>query len=579
MRNFTAQRIFISLTAAAALLLASCTQLKPTQAEPFFAETAAPPKQELRWSNGKSPKSLDPAKAAAAPETDIARALYEGLTELDPSTLEAVPAAAERWESTDENRTWRFHLREGAVWSNGSKVTAEDFKRSFKRLGEAATETAHRDLLSNIRGLVPMLKKPDEVRKTEPPVENIASSPTPFAASPAPSPSASPNLPEEGIVAESPTVLRLHLIHPDKDLPKLLAHPIFRPVFASTEKDDPKAAPITNGPFKLASFNAESLILDRSDTYWDRGAVKLERVSFVASASPEKALEAYREGKIDAVSNAEFSPAALKLLEPFDDFRRTTHNALNLYEVNTRRTPFNDRRVRQALALAIEREKITEGELQGTTRPADGFLPAGAEAGQRLASDIERAKTLLDEAGYPQGAGFPIVQLVINRNDAQQRTAKAVAEMWKENLGIDTNLMVRDAAEVEAARVSGAFDIIRRGVVLPTADETVSMLSIFGESASQAVGEPLVTPEPTAPFRRDNFNSGPSALPDPVDPNTVPPPAILTEEEALYQLRSIPLYFPTSYSLVKPYVKGFDLNALDAPSLKSVYIDPNWRTR
>lgn len=576
MRNLTAQRILVSLTAAAAFLLASCTQLKQPQPEPFFAETAAPPKQELRWSNGKSPKSLDPAQAATAPETDIARALYEGLTDLDPKTLEAIPAAAEKWETSEDNRTWKFFLREDAVWSNGKKVTADDFVRSIKRLGETGTETAHKDLLANFRGLNLQTKAAEPKMIQETSVANV--SPSPSSSSPTPSPSATPAIPEQGIVAESPTVLRIDLVHPDKDLPKLLAHPIFRPVFAVTEKDDPKAAPVTNGPFKLASFNAENLILDRSETYWDRDSVKLERVSFVAAPSPEKALEAYREGKIDAVTNAEFSPAALKLLEPFDDFRRTAHNALNLYEINTTRTPFNDRRVREALALAIEREKITEGELQGTTRPADGFLPAGGKTGRRLLSDTQKAQSLLEEAGYPEGAGFPVVQLVINRNDTQQRIAKAVAQMWKDNLGIDTNLMVRDPGEVEAARASGAFDLIRRGVVLPTADETVGMLSIFGSNGGMSI-DPAATPETTSPFRRENFNSGPSAPTDPTTPTAPPSALILTEEEALYQLRSIPLYFPTSYSLVKPYVKGFDLNALDAPSLKSVEIDSNWRTR
>lgn len=578
MQNLTAQKILIFLSAAAVLLSASCTQLKQPQPEPFFAETAAPPKQELRWSNGRSPKSLDPAKAASAPETDIARALYEGLTDLDPRTLDAVPASAERWESTEDNRTWKFFLREDAVWSNGKKVTAEDFVRSIKRLGEPGTETAHRELLVNIRGLNIQPKVADPKPSPDSIAANTNTPPARADASPTPTPTSTPASPEQGIVAESATVLRIDLIHPDKDLPKLLAHPIFRPVFAATERDDPKTAPITNGPFKLASFNAENLILDRSETYWARDSVKLERVSFVAAATPEKALEAYREGKIDAVTNAEFSPAALKLLEPFDDFRRTAHNALNLYEVNTSRTPFNDRRVREALSLAIEREKITEGELQGTTRPADGFLPAGTRSEKRLASDIQRAQTLLDEAGFPEGTGFPVIQLVVNRNDAQQRIAKAVAQMWKDNLAIDTNIMVRDPAEIEEARASGAFDLIRRGVVLPTADETVSMLSIFGSNGSVAVGA-TATPETTSPFRREDYASGPSPSVDPAAPTPPRQAAILTEEDALYELRSIPLYFPTSYSLVKPYVKGFDLNALDAPSLKSVEIDSNWRTR
>ncbi len=565
----------ISLTAAAALLGTACTQLKQPEPEPYFAETPAPPKQELRWSNGRSPKSLDPAKAAAAPETDVARALYEGLTDLDPRTLEAIPAVAEKWEATDDKRTWKFFLREDAVWSNGKKVTAEDFARSIKRLGKLGAETAHRELLTNLRGLDEAAKVSEPAVSSEVAAANSVVSPTPLETIPSPSPTSTP-VPEQGIVAESPTVLRVDLVHPDKDLPKLLAHPIFRPVFDTPEKADPKATPITNGPFKLASFDAESLILDRSDTYWDRKAVKLERVSFVTAASPDKALEAYREGKVDAVSNAEFSPAALKLLEPFDDFRRTAHNALNLYEFNTTRTPFNDRRVRQALAFAIEREKITEGELQGTTRPADGFLPAGANGEQKLVSDVQRARALLDEAGFPDGSGFPVIQLVINRNDAQQRIAKAVAEMWKKNLGIDTNILVREPGELEQARTSGAFDLIRRGVVLPTADEAVSMLAIFGYAEPPTATDPLATPDARLEFRREN---GPSQSTDPNAPATPINAPILTEEEAVYQLRAIPLYHPTSYSLVKPYVKGFDLNSLDAQSLKSIEIDPNWRTR
>ena len=565
------------MTAAAALLAASaCNQLKQPEPEPYFAETPAPPKQELRWSNGKAPKSLDPAKAAAAPETDIARALYEGLTDLDPRTLEAVPAAAEKWEASDENKTWRFYLREDAVWSNGKKVTAEDFVRSIKRLGELEAGAAHRALLVNFRGLPPAKKIDAETTGKQPTPSAVPTAPSgAVELSPTPTPSSTPSVPERGIVAESSSVVRIDLVHPDKDLPKLLAHPIFRPVFETAEKDDPKASPVTNGPFKLTSINADGLVLDRSESYWDREAVKLERVSFVAAASPEKALEAYREGKIDAVTNAEFSPAALKLLEPFDDFRRTVHNALNLYEVNTSRTPFNDRRVRQALALAIEREKLSEGELQGTTRPADGFLPAGAKTAPRLSADVQRARSLLDEAGYPDGAGFPVIQLVINRNDAQQRIARAVAEMWKENLGLDTNLMVREPGEVEAARASGAFDLIRRGIVLPTGDETASMLSIFGERNSHEMADPTPSPDGRFDFRREN-GPAPLNVPDaPADPRNLP---ILTEETALYELRSIPLYYPTSYSLVKPYVQGFDLNALDAPSLKSVAIDPNWRT-
>ena len=94
----------------------------------------------------------------------------------------------------------------------------------------------------------------------------------------------------------------------------------------------------------------------------------------VAAENAEQALAAYKAGDIDAVTNADFEPLALKLLEPFEDFRRRPHAAVNFYEINHERAPFDDRRVREALAIAIERERLTEGEMEGTTRPALSFL-------------------------------------------------------------------------------------------------------------------------------------------------------------------------------------------------------------
>jgi oligopeptide transport system substrate-binding protein len=558
------------MTAAAALLFAfGCKNLKKPEPEPYFAETPPPPKQELRWSNGKAPKSLDPAKAAAAPETDIARALYEGLTDIDPKTLDATPAVAERWESSEDKRTWRFYLREEAVWSNGKRVTAEDFVRSWNRLAALGPDAAHRELLFNVKGVQ---IKPTPAPSVQPSPQTNSSVKPPSSETAAATPSPTPAL--EGIVAESESVVRVDLVHPDKELPKLVAHPMFRPVF--DDNADAKSV-VTNGPFRLTSLSSDGVFLERSENYWDHASVNLERVSFVAAETPEKALEAYKAGQLDVLTNAQFSPAALKLLEPYDDFRRTAYNAINLYEFNTAKAPFSDRRVRQALAIAIEREKLTEGELQGTTRIADTFLPSGSNTERRLAIDVPRAQNLLEEAGFPEGKGFPTVRLLINRNDAQQRIAKAVAEMWKKNLDIETEVIVKDQAEFDQAKIAGDFDIIRRNVVFPTADETASMLAIFGMPENSSI-EPATVPSPLAEPGRDKPISGPSA-----EISTNPPPPapakILTNDDALYELRAIPLYFPTAHHLVKPYVQGFDGNSLDAPSLKTVQIDPNWRTR
>ena len=131
----------------------ACSELEKTEPQPFYAETAPPPKKEFRWSNGKMPKSFDPALASAPPETDVVRAIYEGLTDTNPKTLETIPAIAVNWASSEDNKIWTFKLRRDAKWSNGEQVTAEDFVRSWKRLKEMGDKVSHYKLLNNIVGM------------------------------------------------------------------------------------------------------------------------------------------------------------------------------------------------------------------------------------------------------------------------------------------------------------------------------------------------------------------------------------------------------------------------------------------
>jgi len=170
-----------------------------------------------------------------------------------------------------------------------------------------------------------------------------------------------------GVEATDEATLRITLELPDKDFPKLVANPIFHPVYGDGvefETDPLDAGVVTNGAFKVASGGKDGIALERSETYWNRSAVSLEHVRFVPKESAEAALDAYKNGEIDAVTNVEFEPLALKLLAPYDDFRQTTHSALNFYEFNPKNPPFSDRRVREALAISIDRERLTDGELK-----------------------------------------------------------------------------------------------------------------------------------------------------------------------------------------------------------------------
>ena len=149
------------------LIMSGCDAVEQPKTTPYYAEPAPPKVAEFRWSNGKLPKSLDPAFAAAAPETDIVRAIYEGLTEIDPKTLEPRPGVAEKWSSDESFTNWTFQLRANAKWTNGSAVTARDFERSWQRLAAMGDAAAHPELLSNF--------KREAIRSKEPAKEKPAS--------------------------------------------------------------------------------------------------------------------------------------------------------------------------------------------------------------------------------------------------------------------------------------------------------------------------------------------------------------------------------------------------------------------
>ena len=500
----------------------------------YYGKVVTPKTQEFRWSNGGLPQTFDPAFAAAPPDTDAVRALFEGLTDYDPKTLDPVPAVATRWESSNDARVWTFYLRDNARWSNGEKVTANDFVRSWERTLKIGPLAPHTELLTNIEGATPGTSTPHAF----------------------------------GARAINEHVLQVRLQHADHSFPALVAHPVFRPVKVadadSTDRLESNEL-ISNGAFHLAATQSDRVQLERAKTYWDGESVALDRVTFVNTASAEAALSAYHAGEIDAVTNAPFEPLALKLLAPYKDFRRSTYGALTYYDFNTAREPFDDVRVREALALAIDRERVSRDDLGGATEPAGKFLPEKmsgekpvVDKEELLGHDVSKARELLAEAGYPDGEGFPVIRLLINRNEQQRIVAQSIAAMWRSALNIDTEIVIRNWDEYQAAIDAGDYDVVRRGLVMQTTSEFINIRSLF-ERDSESL--PVASPE-----------ASPGASPSPPEEKIV----IETESQALKDLRAMPIYFASSYSLVKPYVSGFDSNVLDVPYLKKTRLDTNW---
>jgi len=581
--------IFLTVVLIAVGCVTSCNELKRPVPNPYLAESQPPSVKELRWSNGASPKTLDPARAAAAPETDIIRTAYEGLTVTDPTTLEAGPGVAKSWTVSADGLEWTFTLRDNAKWTNGRAVTANDFARSWQRLNKLGAKAAHKALLDNfarqagIKTSLPAITEetsPDVngqtdvfTRETEAVDPSAPQQETPANTT---DPEKLDEVPALDIRAVDASTFVVKLVHPDKDFPLVVAHPIFDPVYGDGTdlNSKPDLKKVTNGPFSITTVDENGVSLERSESYWNRDAVELDRITFVATARPDDALAAYRDGKVDVVTNTEFAPLAQKLFSPYADFKSSSFAALNFYTVNIQKAPFNDRRVREALAISIEREKLSESELEGTTQPAFSFLPFAKESNSKIVQDKDRAGELLEQAGFPNGYGFPRVRLVINRNEVQNRVARAAARMWKSALNIETDIVVAEPAELEEIRTKGNYDLIRRGVVFPTASEYQSLLAVFDGNGTSDPITPTAPPESSA---SPQMTSSPERASVTAEAPLSNAGEVLSESQAVFQLHAIPLYFPMSFSLVKPYVLGFEPNGLDVRSSATIAIDGDWR--
>lgn len=656
---------FVLWCLCGALGLSGCAEIKELQKKTsslYYGELTPATNNEFRWANGELPKTFDPALAQSPSETQAVRAAFEGLTEWHQQTLEAVPALAVRWESSEDQRTWTFHLR-SATWSNGKRATAQDFVRAWRRLKNFGAKSPHQQLISNIVGATeiqsPKSKVPssndeaDQISNENLSVENLnlenlqvenqndvgqKTTKEKQAENQAENPNAIQTETWFGVQAIDQQTLQVYLVMPDKDFPKLAAHPALRPIFGDGDEfKQPELAAkiVTNGAFRFGSSDKNGVLLERSKNYWNVAAVKLERLRFVPTENAETALAAYRAGSVDAVTNAHFEPLALKFLASYKDFERTTYNAVTFYEFNQTRAPFADRRVREALTIALDRERLANDELDGAMSPARTFLPNSNAAGFKF--DVKRAQTLFSAAGFLDGKDFPKIKLLINRNDASQRLAKACAVQWKKNLNVETEIVISGLDDLENTESTKDFDLVRRVAVLPTTNEVANLQAMFGKreivklpikntAAPSLKSDQSVDPTPTP-------NGFPIPLSTPVEPIEDAPPIgalskpadrnlenaadnlaaaennqpnqienlpenqnanqtlglnqiilpetplspVLSETNAFTEIPAIPLYFPCSYSLVKPYIKGFETNLLEAVTLANVEVQTDWQ--
>lgn len=415
----------------------------------------------LRVLNQSEVQTLDPARISWMVDIRVADLLFDGLTQYDPETLQPIPCIAQRWEASDGGKTYTFHLRKDARWSNGDPVTAEDFVYSWRRVLEPATAADYVYLLFVVRnaqryseGLACAAEPAKEQAKLK--AKGQFAEPISFE--------------EVGIHAIDAYTLRVDLVAAVPYFLDLTSFITFKPVhkptiekFAIRESGkviDTDTAwyrepgnLVCNGPYALQQWaQRQYMRFSKRADYWNAGATPSEQIEILPVDSPSTAFKMYDAGEADIMP---FSPPR-RLAEQLIELnrkgqRKDVHTTLMFgtyfYRLNTRRKPFDDPRVRIAFARAIDRDLLTRRLLWMGETPATSLVPPGTRdyVSPRMPSfDPQAARKLLAEAGYPGGKGLPAVEIMFNKEASHQTIAEAVKDMWQQNLGVQVDLQSID---------------------------------------------------------------------------------------------------------------------------------------
>jgi oligopeptide transport system substrate-binding protein len=424
-------RVSLAL-AVAALLWCGCgkrPQRAPAASAPGAGSPAVEPAaapQVLVLGNGAEPKGLDPHLVTGVAEHAILSALLEGLAAENPRDLTPVPGAAESWDVSPSGLTYTFRLRGDGRWSNGDPVRASDFVYSFRRMLSPALAAEYAYMLYPLNGAKAFNSG------------ELAD----FA--------------EVGAAAPDERTLVLTLEHPTPYFLQLLSHTSWLPVHPPTiekfgridQRNTPWTRPenwVGNGPFALDRWEINrQLSVRRNPHYWDAGRVRLDGIRFLPIDSADTEERAFREGKVHITQSVPLHRIGAYRREHPEQIRFDPYLGTYFYRFNTRAKPLQDARVRRALALGLERRQLTEHILKGGQEPAFCYTPpntGGYTSPARFEYGLEEARRLLAEAGFPQGKGFPPLELLYNTSEQHRTLAEAVQQMWKTGLGVDVQLV------------------------------------------------------------------------------------------------------------------------------------------
>ena len=418
---------------------------------------------------GPSPETIDPALNSAVDGGNMLIHAFEGLVKFDRDN-NIVAGVAEKWETSEDGLTWTFHLRPDLKWSDGSALTADDFVYSWRRVADPVTAAPYGyDLLSVVKGY-------DEAVAGD--VEKLA------------------------VSAPDASTFVVQLSTPCIYFDKIAAFSVLVPVQKATiEKFGDSWATkaesyISDGPYYMTEFtDGAQIVFTKNPYYWDSANITFDQIVWHLIEDANTSYTAYNQGELQLIKDV--PTEEIPSLRGNSEFNMAPIMGTYYVTFNTKKAPFDDARVREALSLAIDRKHVADVIMQGTYSPAKNFVGPGvsdAAAGSSFeavttatygdhfstdnyAADLEKAKKLLADAGYPEGKGFPQFEYLTNDSGYHKSVAEYLQAAWAE-LGLTMTVNIQEWKTVTADRRSGNFDLARNGWVYDW-DDPSNMINLL----------------------------------------------------------------------------------------------------
>ena len=482
MRNIAAA----AMAGALAVSLAACGSSASTgaaNATGEAADAAEAGSNGFTVQLGPNPETLDPALNAAVDGGNTLITIEEPLLIIDENN-EVKPGQAESYEVSDDGLTWTFHMRDGLKWSDGSDLTAADFEYSFKRLASPDTAAPYAEtVVGMIDGYQGAIGNPDEDGNT----------------------TTDPDWDALNVHAsEDGKTLTVQLSYPCSYFDKLASFVATSPVQQATVEANGDAwctepdTYVCNGPYMITEWTpSERIVLSKNPYYvggWDSSKIVSDTITLLLLEDSSASYAAYNSGEAQLVKDVPTDEIpSLTRAEDGGDFYLDEIMGTYYISLNDQEEPFTDVRVRKALSLAIDRDYVANTIMQGIYTPAtalvgpgivdeNGYFMDNANGGEPYISDdyeanLEEAKSLLAEAGYPDGEGFPTITYSANDAGYHIPVAEYLQQAWGE-LGITMNIDKVEWSSFIPMRRAGDYDISRNGWSMDYNDPS-NMLELF----------------------------------------------------------------------------------------------------